>query len=169
MAKTDMKTLLARKDEVLASIQNYTNDNCRPCPTDHLEAEFGDITKLLQILKMTEEVTGLRGRVGGLVLTDDVDSLKERMNEAKKAAKKPKKAKAVKAAKAPKSKKSKAKVETVQPDEDDEDVEIEDEDDDSADVASVITDAEPVEADEDIENLISDINDIVEGNAFSES
>ena len=169
MAKTDMKTLLARKDDVLTAIQNYTNEHNRPCPTDHLEAQFGDITKLLQILKMTEEVTGLRGRIGGLVLTDDVDSLKERMAEAKaeakRAAKKPKKAKA---AKAPKAKKSKAKVETVQPDEADEDVEIEDEDNDSADVAAVITDAEPVE-DEDFDNLISDINDIVEDNAFSEA
>jgi hypothetical protein len=164
MAKTDMKTLLARKDDVLTAIQNYTNEHNRPCPTDHLEEQFGDITKLLQILKMTEEVTGLRGRIGGLVLTDDVDSLKERMAEAKKAAKKPKKAKAVKA---PKAKKSKAKVETVEP-EDDEDVEIEDEDNDSADVAAVITDAEPVE-DEDLDNLISDINDIVEDNAFSEA
>ena len=44
----------------------------------------------------------------------------------------------------------------------------EDEDNDSADVAAVITDAEPVE-DEDLDNLISDINDIVEDNAFSEA
>jgi len=168
MAKTDMKTLLARKDDVLTAIQNYTNEHNRPCPTDHLEEQFGDITKLLQILKMTEEVTGLRGRVGGLVLTDDVDTLKESMAAAKKAAK-PKKVKAPKAAKAPKAKKSKAKVETVQPDEDDEDVEIEeDEENDSADVAAVITDADPVE-DEDFDNLISDINDIVEDNAFSEA
>jgi hypothetical protein len=169
MAKTDMKTLLARKDDVLTAIQNYTNEHNRPCPTDHLEEQFGDITKLLQILKMTEEVTGLRGRVGGLVLTDDVDALKESMAAAKKAAKKPKKAKVAKAPKAAKPKKSKAKVETVEP-EDDEDVEIEDEDEDndSADVAAVITDAEPVE-DEDLDNLISDINDIVEDNAFSEA
>lgn len=74
--------------DVLSAVTVFVNDNKRPCPSTFLTEKFGDdVLDVIDELKESGVVVGLRGRNGGLALAGSEIVAKRAEFAAKKAAK----------------------------------------------------------------------------------
>lgn len=74
--------------DVLSAVTVFVNDNKRPCPAAFLTEKFGDdVLDVIDELKESGVVVGLRGRNGGLALAGSEIVAKRAEFAAKKAAK----------------------------------------------------------------------------------
>ena len=74
--------------DVLSAVTVFVNDNKRPCPAKFLTEKFGDdVLDVIDELKESGVVVGLRGRNGGLALSGSEIVAKRAEFAAKKAAK----------------------------------------------------------------------------------
>lgn len=73
--------------DVLAAVSTFVTSNNRPCPAHYLEEKFGsDVAAVVDELKASGVLLGLRGRNGGLALPDSAIVAKRAEYAAKKAA-----------------------------------------------------------------------------------
>lgn len=74
------------KSDVLAAVSVFVADNKRPCPSHFLTEKFGiDVLDVVDELKGSGVLLGLRGRNGGLALPGSDIVLKRSEHAAKKA------------------------------------------------------------------------------------
>ena len=74
--------------DVLSAVSTFVTDNKRPCPSQFLTEKFGDdVLDVIDELKASGVVVGLRGRNGGLALAGSEIVAKRAEYAAKKAAK----------------------------------------------------------------------------------
>lgn len=74
--------------DVLSAVTVFVTDNKRPCPAAYLTEKFGDdVLNVIDELKESGIVVGLRGRNGGLAIAGSEIVAKRAEYAAKKAAK----------------------------------------------------------------------------------
>jgi hypothetical protein len=76
--------------DVVSTVSSFVTDNNRPCPAKFLAEKFGaDVLDVIDELKASGVLLGLRGRNGGLALPDSAVVAKRAEHAAKKASKVP--------------------------------------------------------------------------------
>lgn len=74
---------MAESTDIINAVRNYITNNNRPCPTDHLTRNFGEIViEMLPSIKKDGKLIGLRGRNGGLMIPG-MENLVKRKTEPK--------------------------------------------------------------------------------------
>ena len=83
-----MTTNTISQTDVVTAVTVFVNENSRPCPSKFLTEKFGaDVVDVLDTLKESGVLIGLRGRNGGYALPDSSIVAKRAEHAAKKAAK----------------------------------------------------------------------------------
>ncbi len=83
-----MTTNTISQSDVVAAVTSFVVDNKRPCPAQFLTEKFGDdVLDVIDELKESGVMVGLRGRNGGLALAGSDIVAKRSEYAAKKAAK----------------------------------------------------------------------------------
>lgn len=83
-----MTTTTINSTDVLSAVNTYVQEQSRPCPAAFLTEKFGaDVLDVIDQLKASGVVVGLRGRNGGLALAGSDIVTKRAEHAAKKAAK----------------------------------------------------------------------------------
>ena len=81
-------TISFSQTDVLTAVTVFVNDNKRPCPAHYLAEKFGpDVLDMIDELKESGVLLGLRGRNGGLALPGSEVAAKRAEYAAKRAAK----------------------------------------------------------------------------------
>lgn len=76
------------QNDVLSAVSVFVTDNNRPCPAKYLTDKFGDdVLDVIDSLKESGVLLGLRGRNGGFALPDSPIVAKRAEHAAKRAAK----------------------------------------------------------------------------------
>lgn len=83
-----MTTNTISQTDVVAAVSAFVQENSRPCPSQFLTDKFGDdVLDVVDELKESGVVVGLRGRNGGLAIAGSEIVAKRAEHAAKKAAK----------------------------------------------------------------------------------
>jgi hypothetical protein len=83
-----MTTNTISQTDVLTAVTQFAIDNKRPCPASYMVEKFGpDVLDVIDALKESGVLLGLRGRNGGLALPGSEVAVKRAEYAAKKAAK----------------------------------------------------------------------------------